>query len=126
MSQDAWQLRPPTSAPEDVYRAADLVVVPSEWDEPFGLVPIEAAACGTLTIVSDRGLLPTFVESLGRDAVFRSANVDALSERLTFWLADRARREHAAHVLSDDVRRRYSFASCGDAYLAEGAAATWQ
>jgi glycosyltransferase involved in cell wall biosynthesis len=28
------------------YRAADLVVFPSEWEEPFGLVPLEAMACG--------------------------------------------------------------------------------
>jgi glycogen(starch) synthase len=29
------------------YRAADLVVFPSEWEEPFGLVPLEAMSCGT-------------------------------------------------------------------------------
>lgn len=27
------------------YRAADAVVFPSEWEEPFGLVPVEAMAC---------------------------------------------------------------------------------
>ncbi len=31
----------------DRYRAADAVVFPSEWEEPFGLVPLEAMACGT-------------------------------------------------------------------------------
>ncbi len=30
----------------DRYRAADLVVFPSEWEEPFGLVPLEAMASG--------------------------------------------------------------------------------
>jgi glycogen(starch) synthase len=29
------------------YRAADAVVFPSEWEEPFGLVPLEAMACAT-------------------------------------------------------------------------------
>ncbi len=29
------------------YRAADAVLFPSEWEEPFGLVPLEAMACGT-------------------------------------------------------------------------------
>jgi glycosyltransferase involved in cell wall biosynthesis len=29
------------------YWAADLVLFPSEWEEPFGLVPLEAMACGT-------------------------------------------------------------------------------
>jgi glycogen(starch) synthase len=31
----------------DRYRAADVCVFPSEWEEPFGLVPVEAMACGT-------------------------------------------------------------------------------
>jgi glycogen(starch) synthase len=31
----------------DRYREADLVLFTSEWEEPFGLVPLEAMACGT-------------------------------------------------------------------------------
>src|SRR5262249_8139690 len=34
------------------YRAADAVVFPSEWPEPFGLVPLEAMACGTPVVAS--------------------------------------------------------------------------
>jgi glycosyltransferase involved in cell wall biosynthesis len=30
-----------------VYRDADAVVFPSEWEEPFGLIPLEAMACAT-------------------------------------------------------------------------------
>jgi glycosyltransferase involved in cell wall biosynthesis len=37
------------------YRAADLVVFPSEWDEPFGLVPVEAMSCGTPVIGTGTG-----------------------------------------------------------------------
>ena len=44
LADDDWDIRPATDKPEDIYRAADLVVVPSEWDEPFGLVPLEAMA----------------------------------------------------------------------------------
>jgi glycosyltransferase involved in cell wall biosynthesis len=40
LTEPMWAVRPATAKPEDVYRAADLVVVPSEWDEPFGLVPL--------------------------------------------------------------------------------------
>ena len=35
-----------------VYEAADVMVFPSEWDEPFGLVPVEAMACGTPVVAS--------------------------------------------------------------------------
>ena len=38
-----------------VYAAADVFVFPSEWDEPFGLVPIEAMACGTPVVATGTG-----------------------------------------------------------------------
>lgn len=37
------------------YRFADVVVFPSEWPEPFGLVPVEAMACGTPVIATGTG-----------------------------------------------------------------------
>lgn len=37
------------------YWRADVCVFPSEWDEPFGLVPIEAMACGTPVIATGTG-----------------------------------------------------------------------
>lgn len=44
----------------DYYRAASLVVVPS-YSESFGLVAIEAQACGTAVVAADVGGLPTAV-----------------------------------------------------------------
>jgi glycogen synthase len=37
------------------YRAADAVVFPTLWDEPFGLVPVEAMACGTPVVATATG-----------------------------------------------------------------------
>ena len=44
--------------PERIVRCFDLVVVPSQWDEPFGLVAIEAMASGVAVIAARRGGLP--------------------------------------------------------------------
>jgi glycosyltransferase involved in cell wall biosynthesis len=37
------------------YAAADVCLFPIEWDEPFGLVPLEAMATGTPVIATGRG-----------------------------------------------------------------------
>lgn len=118
LADDDWSARGSTDVPQRVYRAADVVVLPAEWDEPFGLVPLEAAACGTLVIVSDRGILPEFVIAAGDRAVFPSGSAEVLSARLAGWLSNASDREAAAARLSQDVRQRFSFERCGDAYLA--------
>jgi glycosyltransferase involved in cell wall biosynthesis len=37
------------------YRDADALVFPSEWAEPFGIVPLEAMACGTPVVATGTG-----------------------------------------------------------------------
>ena len=72
----------------DVYRAADVSVVPSRAWEGFGLVTLESLACGTPVLVSDEGGLPEAVLRLDPDLVVPAGDVDALAAQL-----DRARRD---------------------------------
>ena len=53
----------------DAYRAADVAVVPTLAFEGFGLVVLEAAACGTPSIVSDVGGLPEAAAALDRSLI---------------------------------------------------------
>ncbi len=48
----------PNGAVLDAMRRAAIVVVPSRWAEPFGLVALEALAAGAALVCSDRGGLP--------------------------------------------------------------------
>ena len=43
-------------------RNAKVVLMPIKWEEPFGLVAIEALACGTPVIAFKRGALPEIIE----------------------------------------------------------------
>ena len=66
----------------DHYRAADVGIVPTRSFEGFGLVVIEAAACGTPTIVTKIGGLPEAVAGLDRSLAVRAGDVPALATRI--------------------------------------------
>ena len=50
----------------NIYSQTKLLLVPSRWEEGFGMVSIEAQSCGIPVIASDRGGLP---ESVGNGGI---------------------------------------------------------
>lgn len=64
---DVVQFVPPVSRSDlaQWYRAADVLAVPS-YSESFGLVAVEAEACGTPVLAADVGGLPAAVGDAGR------------------------------------------------------------
>lgn len=94
-----------------------LLVVPSVWDEPFGLVVLEGLACGCLPVVSDSGGLPEATGGLGvvvpradalalADAIDRSLSRLAQEPDASARLADRAA-PHLERHHPDRVAARY-------------------
>lgn len=73
-------------APEDLFRRVALVVFPSVWAEPFGLVVAEAMAAGVPFVISDAGALP---EVAGPDHpwVARAGDADDLARVIAQALA---------------------------------------
>ncbi len=65
------------------YRASDVAAVPTLSFEGFGLVVLEAAACGTPSIVSDIGGLPEVAAPLDLSLVVPAADAGALGTRLS-------------------------------------------
>ncbi|MBV9534434.1 MAG: glycosyltransferase family 4 protein [Solirubrobacterales bacterium] len=90
-----------------LYRVAEVTIVPSIY-EPFGLVALEAMACGCLCIVADTGGLREVVPANGTVGLrFRSRDSEALGEVLGRILTndrDRAKlvAEAREHVLAFD------------------------
>ncbi len=83
---------PPVSRAELArwYRAADLVTVPS-YSESFGLVAVEAQACGTPVVAAEVGGLPTAVGDGG--VLVEGHDIPVWADALEGLLVDRERRE---------------------------------
>ncbi len=80
----------------DVLPGCDALVVPSTFPEAFGMVAVEAAACGVLPISASHSGLAEVSEAIGRELPSRTAvwlsfplddgAVRAIAERVVDWL----------------------------------------
>lgn len=93
----------------DLYAGARALLVPIQWDEPFGLVMIEAMACGTPVIVFPRGAAPEIV--VDGETGFHVQDVNAMAEavRVCDRIDPLACRRH--------VEQRFGPEALADAYL---------
>lgn len=64
------------------YRDADAVVFPSEWPEPFGLVPVEAMACGTPVVATGTGGSGEYLRHEYNCMLFRPGDENGLAAAL--------------------------------------------
>ena len=69
-----------------VLRQAQIHVVPSRWDEPFGLTTVEGMASGLAIVASNTGGTP---EIIGKDGfLFGRDNADELAGQLERLVCD--------------------------------------
>jgi len=72
--------RSPRSALAARYRDADVVVFPSEWPQPFGLVPLEAMARGTPVVATGTGGSGEFLHDGDNCLLFAPGDAAALAD----------------------------------------------
>ncbi|MTV24593.1 glycosyltransferase family 4 protein [Nitriliruptoraceae bacterium ZYF776] len=77
----------------DVYADADVCVFPSEWEEPFGLVPLEAMACDTPVVATGVGGSAEFLADGGNCLRFPAGDEVALADAVQRLAGDAALRE---------------------------------
>ena len=89
------------SALAEVFRRSDALVLPS-LEEGFGLVVVQALACGLPCLVSDQVGARDLIEAGKNGDVFVAGNAASLAETLAKW----ARQPHR-----DKEQRDYSWAT---------------
>lgn len=70
------------------YQRADVVVFPSEWEEPFGLVPLEAMACGVPVVSTVRGGSGEFLRPDQNCVTFDSGDPASLADAVMHMAGD--------------------------------------
>jgi glycosyltransferase involved in cell wall biosynthesis len=113
----------------DLLPACEAQVVPSTFPEAFGMVAVEAAACGALPVSASHSGLAE-VTAVLREAVDEDVRrllefgrgrqaVPEIAEKLVGWLTlDDARRAAASDALSDLARARYGWESVAEGVIA--------
>lgn len=72
----------------DQMRRHRVLVVPSIWDEPFGLVVLEGLACGCRIVAANRGGIPEALNGFGE--LFEAASKQDLARALRAQLSELA------------------------------------
>lgn len=87
---------------------ATVAVVPSLWEEAFGLAVVEAMAAGVPLVATRTGGIPELVEDGETGLLVPPGDARALADALRGLLADPARREALALHAQSAARRRFS------------------
>lgn len=77
---------------ENVYHTSDIVVVPSRWQEPLGLINLEAGTCRKPVVATRVGGIPEVVEDGVNGYLVEPGDVDGLAERVGLLIANPALR----------------------------------
>ena len=83
----------PSDAVADVYAAADVVLFPVNWPEPWGLVPIEAMSVGRLVVATGTGGSAEYLEDGYNCLLFPPGDAAALARAVERLAADAALRQ---------------------------------
>jgi glycosyltransferase involved in cell wall biosynthesis len=93
-----------------IYREHDVLVFPSEWEEPFAITPLEAITAGMAVVGTTTGGSGELFRDRDTAMVFEAGNPEACAEAIRQLCADRdlfetiranASREVATHHTLD-------------------------
>ncbi|MBP0903718.1 glycosyltransferase family 4 protein [Mariniflexile gromovii] len=82
------------------------ILVPSVWEEPFGLVALEGMACGCIPIVSDGGGLPEAIGEAG--VIFKRGDLNDMVENIVELLYSTVLQKKLKNAANNHLKNHHS------------------
>lgn len=93
---------------EDVYASSDIVVVPSRWQEPLGLIAIEAGACRKPVIATRVGGLPEIIEDGLTGYLVETQSPAALADAVRHLIANPEQRTQMGEAARERIVSQFA------------------
>lgn len=94
---------------EKLYRRADVYVAPSVWDEPLGLGILEAMACKTPVVATQRGGIPVAVTDGVSGFLVEPKDISQLVEKVNLLLEDKNLRKAMGKEARATVEEKFGW-----------------
>ena len=102
----------------NLYYRADVCVVPSVWDEPLGLVVLEAMATKTPVVVTRKGGIPLMVKDGYNGFFVRPRNSKEIAEKVNLLLSNETLRAKMGEKARQTVVERFSWTKIAERFEA--------
>ncbi|MEA2003625.1 MAG: glycosyltransferase family 4 protein [archaeon] len=101
----------------NILNKSDVLVYPTLFPEPFGLVPIEAMACGTPVILPDHGAFPEIIRETKGGLLFRSNDTYDLAKKIIILMESEDKRMELSKDGLEAVRQKFGAKLMADKVL---------
>lgn len=86
---------------QNVFKQSDVLIVPSIWKEPFGMVSLEAYTYGMVVIGSNIGAIPEIVKNKVTGLTVFTENITELSEAINYFMDRNNIRAMLPNIISE-------------------------
>jgi len=94
---------------QEFYRRADVLVFPSVWDEPLGLVALEAMASSTPVVASRKGGIPLAVKNGVNGFLVRARSAKAIAKKVNLLLKNEGLRQKMGEEARKIVEEKFNW-----------------
>lgn len=93
---------------EDIYHTADIIVVPSRWQEPLGLINLEAGACAKPVVATRVGGIPEVIHDGINGYLVELGDIEGLTVKVNKLINDPSERKRMGEAGRELVERDYT------------------